>query len=153
MIFLGIHFATQTGQTSILNIFCIWTQNLLHESLCLVLDSGAKRCLDLQKTRMHSSKMRTARWLIVSPYLIVSHACPPPRQQPRTPLWSNHTCFTPWEQPHTPPPGAMTHALPRSNHAPPGATTHAPPPGSNHAHLPPGATTHAPPPVWTDRHL
>ena len=74
---------------------------------------------------MHSSRMRTARSLIVSPYLVVSHTCPP---------GSNHM--------HAPP-GATTHA-------PPGATTHAPwsnhahPPGSNHA-CPPGATTHDPP--------
>ena len=82
------------------------------------------------KTRMHSSRMRTARSLIVSPYLVVSHACPP---------------------------GATTHAPPGATmHAPPGATTHAPqsnhthppeqpctPPGSNHAHPPVNRITDA----------
>ena len=85
---------------------------------------------------MHSSRMRMARSLIVSPYLIMSHACSP---------GSNHTC----------PPGATMHAplgatmhAPKSNHAhppekpctPPRSNMHAP--GSNHA-CPPGATTHA----------
>ena len=62
------------------------------------------------KTRMHSSRMRTARSLTVSPYLVVSHACPlrsnhtcPP---PSNHTWppSNHTHPPPLEQPHTPPP-------------------------------------------------
>ena len=112
-------------------------------------------------TRMHSSRMRTARSLIVSLYLAISHACPPgsnhahPPEQPRMPPGSNHTCppeqpRTPpeqpcmpyWEQPRTP---LSNHACPspRSNNAcpleqprsPPGATTH----------VPSGATTHAPP--------
>ena len=109
-------------------------------------------------TRMHSSRMRTARSLTVSPYLVVSHApppeqpCMPPREQPCTPPQSNHAC--PLEQPRMPP---------RSNHAcpPPRATMHGPrsnhtcPPWSNHAppleqpctppgqpRTPPGATTH-----------
>ena len=60
------------------------------------------------KTRMHSSRMRTARSLTVSPYLVVSHACPP--EQPRTLL----------EHPRTPP-------QPEQPCTPPGATTHAPP--------------------------
>ena len=107
------------------------------------------------QTRMHSSRMRTARSLIVSPYLVVSHACPPGATM-HAPPRSNYACppeqpcIPPQEQPRMPPPGATTHAPPeqprmppRSNHAcPPGATTHAP--GSNHAH-PPGATMHAPP--------
>ena len=65
--------------------------------------------------------MRTAHSLIVSPYLIISHACPPrsnhacpPRatthapEQPHTPP-SNHACppeqpcMPPLEQPHMPP--------------------------------------------------
>ena len=103
--------------------------------------------LNLIKMKMHSSRMRTARSLTVSPYLIVSHTCPPrinhahPPEEPRMP----------------PPPRATMHALPGSNHAcPPGATTHAPPqsnhtppeqprtpPWSNHA-CPPRATTHPP---------
>ena len=66
------------------------------------------------KTRMHSSRMRTAHSLRVSPYLVISHACPPgatthaPPEQPRMPPPSNHAC----------PPRATTHA-PRSNHARP----------------------------------
>ena len=126
-------------------------------------------------TRMHFSRMRTAHSLTVSPYLIVSHACPPeqpcmpPQKQPCTPPQSNHACpleqsRTPPEQPHTPLsnhaclPRATMHA-PRSNHAcPPGATMHAP--QSNHAyppkqpcmHTPPRATTHTPP-GQNDRHV
>ena len=85
-------------------------------------------------TRMHSSRMRTARSLIVSLYLVVSHARPP-----------GATMHTPQEQPHTPPRATM--------HAPLGATMHAPgsnhtcPPRSNHA-CPPGVTTHAPQEQW-----
>ena len=91
--------------------------------------------------------MRTARSLIVSPYLIVSHACPPqgatthaprgatmetPPKQPRTSPRSNHAC----------PPRATMHT-PGSNHAcPPRATTHAPLGATMHAPL--GATMHAP---------
>ena len=77
-------------------------------------------------TRMHSSRMRTARSLTVSHCIRKNwknHARPPPRIKPRMP---------------------------------PGATTHTtPPPRSNHAR-PPGATTHAPPeqprtpPLWTE---
>ena len=64
---------------------------------------------------MHSSRMRTARSLIVSPYLVISHACPPrsnhacPPEQPCTPPSSNYACTPwsnhahPWEQPHIPP--------------------------------------------------
>ena len=67
-------------------------------------------------TRMHSSRMRTARSLIVSPYLVISHA--------RLPL------------------AATRHApLGATRHAPPGATTHAPPGATTHA---PRATTHHP---------
>ena len=106
---------------------------------------------------MHSSRMRTARSLTVSPYLVVSHACPP-WEQPCMPPWSNHahppqsnhtcppraTMHAPWEQPCTPP-GATTHAPPEQPLTPPGATMHAPLPRSNHARPPPGATMHAPP--------
>ena len=74
-------------------------------------------------TRMHSSRMRTARSLIVSPYLVVSHARPPR---------SNHVC----------PPVATMHA-PRSNHA-------RPPPREQPC-TPPAATTHAPPLPRTPR--
>ena len=85
------------------------------------------------ETRMHSSRMRTACSLIVSPYLIISHACPPPppQEQPCMPPRSNHAC----------PPG--------SNHAAP------PPLPRQQPHMPPQqqpcmlprATTHAPPPL------
>ena len=97
---------------------------------------------------MHSSRMRTARSLIVSPYLVISHTLTPlpPRAttHPRRtttqpPPRSNHTC--PPEQPcmppqsnHAHPPGATMHALP-SNHAHP--TPDQPPPRSNHARPPP----------------
>ena len=97
--------------------------NDLPGSVCSMICGGAdigwaKFC----KTRMHSSRMRTARSLIVSPYLVVSHT--PPRATTHAPPESNHAC----------PPGATMHA-------PPGPTMHAP--QSNHAH-PPGATTHPP---------
>ena len=58
--------------------------------------------------------MRIARSLIVSPYLIVSHTCPPGSNHAHPPAAtthppSNHTPLEqasvppPWEQPHTPP--------------------------------------------------
>ena len=118
---------------------------------------------------MHSSRMRTARSLTVSPYLVVSHAHPPleqpcmppreqpcmpplgatmhaPQEQPCMPPQSNHAC--PREQPCTPP-----GSNPRSNHAcplPPGATMHTPSPQEQPC-MPPRATTHAPPVdrMWT----
>ena len=118
------------------------------------------------KTRMHSSRIRTARSLIVSPYLVISHAGSPPGttmhappgatthaplEQAHTPPGSKHAC--PPEQPCMPPqsnqacpPGATMHA-PQSNHACPPWSNHAcppgeqpcmpPPHGSNHARLPP----------------
>ena len=77
-----------------------------------------------QPTRMHSSRMRTARSLTVSHRK--NHACPPratmhaPPEQPRTPPQSNHACppgsnhtCSPWEQPCTPPEQPCP---PRSNH-------------------------------------
>ena len=84
-------------------------------------------------TRMHSSRMRTARSLTVSHHK--KYACPPwsnhahPPEQPCMPPWSNHTC----------PPGATTHAPP-SNWAHPPGSNHACPPRSNHAR----------PPMWTE---
>ena len=108
------------------------------------------------QTRMHSSRMRTARSLIVSAYLIISHAHPPgatmhapPPEKPRTPQVTTHTppeqpC-TPLEQPHMvprsnhacpAPPGETTHPRATTHASPPGATMHAPLPGSNHAHAP-----------------
>ena len=74
--------------------------------------------------------MHTAHSLIISPYLTVSHAQPPPPEQLH-------------------PLGATMHA-PRSNHAPPRPTMHAPP-QSNHTcppeqprMPPPGAIMHTP---------
>ena len=109
---------------------------------------------------MHSSRMRTARSLIVSPYLVVSHARP---RATTHPPWSNHACtlppgatmhaplelpcMPPWEQPHMPP---HNHTPPPEQpHTPPGATTHAPPRATMHtawsSHAcPPRATTHTP---------
>ena len=92
------------------------------------------------ETRMHSSRMRTARSLTVSAYLVVSDARPPQ---------SNHACPL-GATTHAAPPPRRNHTPPPNNHAcPPGATMHAPrsnhtcPPWSNHA-PPPGATMHAP---------
>ena len=121
---------------------------------------------------MHSSRMRTARSLTVSAYLVVSHAHPPwrnhaPPEQPCTPGTTTHppgaTMHAPWRN-HAPPEQPHTH--PREQpRMPPRATTHTPPsnhacPPSNHA-CPPGATMHAPrptthaPPVnrMNDRHV
>ena len=84
--------------------------------------------LNMHPTRMHSSRMRTARSLTVSPYLVVFHARPPPPEQPRMPPGA--TTHAPPEQPRTPP---------GSNHACPRATT--PPLGSNHA-CPPCSQNH-----------
>ena len=98
------------------------------------------------KTRMHSSRMRTAR------SLTVSHR----KNNARPPPGSNHAC--PPEQPHTPPPGATTHPpeqprmpSPEQPRMPPPRSNHAHPPWSNHAHPP--RSNHARPPLWTDRHL
>ena len=117
---------------------------------------------------MHSSRMRTARSLIVSLYLVVSHACPPfdTPQMHTLPLRSPCTCphcavknrlnkfFMPCTYPlprippsfamHTPPPS--NHACSPGNHACPPATTHPPqqpctPP--RQPRMPPG--NHAPP--------
>ena len=114
--------------------------------------------------------MHTARSLIVSPYLIVSHACPP-RSNHAHPPSSNHTCppatmhapratmhtsleqlcMCPWEQPCTPR-GSNHTCPPGSNHAHQTEQPHTPPPpweqpcmppGSNYT-CPRGATTHAP---------
>ena len=86
---------------------------------------------DTKITRMHSSRMHTARSLTVSPCLIISHACPPPQ--------SNHTC----------PPSNNAGPPPEQPCMPPRATTHIPRATmyalqSNHACTPPRATTHAP---------
>ena len=68
------------------------------------------------------------RSLIVSPYLVVSHACLPR---------SNHAC-PPGATMHAPP---SNHTPPQSNHAPPRATTHDPP-----------EQPHTPPPLWIEWH-
>ena len=111
-------------------------------------------------TRMHSSRMHTACSVIISPYLIISHACPP-----------RHTCLpsscmpptmhTP-QQPCLPPatmPAPSNHAHPPQqpcmspgNHARPPTTMHAPwqpcMPPSNHT--PP--SNHACPPFCGQTH-
>ena len=114
------------------------------------------------KTRMHSSRMRTARSLTVSCHIL----CMPPPPHNHTPPPAihapcNHTCPPNHTSPPTTmhPPATMhapsnyappaTMHTPR-NHACPPTTMHAPPqphmPPSNHA-CPP-ATTHPPP--WTE---
>ena len=105
-------------------------------------------------TRMHSSRMRTARSLTVSHRIL--HM--PPQEKPHMPPWEQ-PCMPPREQPctHTlgktmPPreqpcmPPGSNHTHPRSNHACPPGSNHTCPPRSNHAH-PPRGTTYAPPPV------
>ena len=89
-------------------------------------------------TRMHSSRMRTARSLIISPYLIVSHTCPPPSSC-MPPL--HHACPL---SPHMPPP--LPCMPPFAMHAP--LTMHTP-----LCHTCPPLGNHACPPLWTDRHL
>ena len=81
---------------------------------------------------MHSSRMRTARSLTVSPYLAISYACPP--EQP---------CMPPWEQPCTSPPEQPC-MPPQSNHACPlRATMHTPP--QEQPHMPPQEQPCTPP--------
>ena len=88
---------------------------------------------NLSITRMHSSRMRTARSLAISylprtpllPCMPPCHTCPPPCTPPPT----THAPAT-----HAPPP----HMLPPGTHAP--CATHAP------------CYAHTQPP-WTDRHL
>ena len=121
--------------------------------------------------------MRTARSLIISPYLVISHARPPrsnhthllaatthhqsnhtcAQEQPRKPPGSNYAspweqpCMPPQEQPHMPP-GATMHAT-QSKHVchPSNHTPHEHP----HMHLP-GAIMHPPrsnhtcAPLWTE---
>ena len=100
--------------------------------------------------RMHSSRMRTARSLTVSPCLVIPHTCPPPGATMHPP---EQPCMPP--QATTQPPGATTHAPPGSNHTCPPGRNHAHPPGAT-MHAPPGATTHTPPeqprrpPPWTE---
>ena len=90
-------------------------------------------------TRMHSSRMRTARSLTISCRILCM--LPPgktthtPLEKPHMPPGKNHAC----------PPPRKNHACPpRKNHAhPPGKTMHAPqekphmPPSKNHACPPP----------------
>ena len=104
------------------------------------------------KTRMHSSRMRTARSLTVCPSVSRCIPCmPAPRSNHTHPPQSNHTQPPSPEQPCTPeqprtlratthPPSMPSPEQPRmppqSNDAPPRATTHAPP-QSNHTRPPP----------------
>ena len=104
--------------------------------------------------------MLTTRSLTVSPYLVVSHACPPweqPCMPPRATLHASPgaTMHAPSEQPCMPPRATM-HAPPEqpctppwaTMHAPPRATTHAPSSPSNHACTP--RSNHACPP-WSNQ--
>ena len=88
-------------------------------------------------TRMHSSRMRTARSLTVSHGK--NHARPP--EEPRTPLEQPH--MPPREQPHTPPPEQPRTPPPEQPHMPRPLPPEQPrtPPRSNHAR--------PPPPLWT----
>ena len=99
-------------------------------------------------TRMHSSRMRTARSLTVSHRK--NHARPP--EQPCTPPGSNHA-HAPGATMHTPhPPRATMHAPREQPCMPPWATMHTPPeqpctpPQSNH-HAPPSNHTW---PLWSN---
>ena len=103
--------------------------------------SPEKRLKTGSKTRMHSSRMRTARSLTVSHRK--NHArppeqprMPPPPEQPCTPPGSNHAC--PPRSNHAHPPWKQPCMLPWSNHT-------CPPPQSNHAHPPPPEQMHTPP--------
>ena len=112
------------------------------------------RAVNLETTRMHSSRMHTARSLIVSHCI---PCMPPPNNHTHTlaatmhaPPGSNHAC--PLEATMHNPPRATTHTPPRatmhapqSNHAcPPGATTHTPLP-LEQPHMPPPRSNHARP--------
>ena len=111
--------------------------------------------------------MCTVRWLIVSPYLIVSQACPPratthatleqpcmpPRaathapEQPRMPPWSNHA--HPPEQPCTPT-QEQPHMSPEQPCMPPSRATMHAPPEQPHMPAPSPRSNHAPSPPWTE---
>ena len=85
----------------------------------------------LISTRMHSSRMRTARSLTVSRCILCTQPPPqenhtPPRKKPRMPP-PEKTMHAPQQKPCMPP-SQKNYACPRANtHAPPGATTHNPP--------------------------
>ena len=94
-----------------------------------------------KRKKKNSSRMHTTRSLIVSPYLVVSHTCPPlPHMPPLRHTWPlHHACpplpHMPLRQPCMPPSNhachpATTHAHLATMHTPP-ATMHAP---GNHAH-------------------
>ena len=102
--------------------------------------------VNLNKTRMHSSRMRTTLSLTISHRILrmpprgkTTHAVPPekprmlPQQKPCMPPSKNHACI-PWQKPHMPPQ--------QKPHMPP-SKNHAHPPGKNHAH-PLAKTTHTP---------
>ena len=90
-------------------------------------------------TRMHSSRMRTARSLTVSHRIL--RMAPPPHPP------CNHTCPLPEKTTH--PPRKTTHAAPRKNHACPPKKTHMCNPPT--PCMPP-KEPHMPPPR-VDRHL
>ena len=98
----------------------------------------------IKLTRMHSSRMRTARSLIVSLYLVISHACLP---------FTTHIPFTTHTPLHHAPSlqpcmAPSNHACPQEPCMPP-RTMHAP---SNHAHPPSphmSPSNHACPPANT----
>ena len=106
----------------------------------------------IRNTRMHSSRMRTARSLTVSrcilrmpPWGKTTHTL---RQKPCMPPGKNHAC-PPAKTTHAPPPAKTMHAPLGKNHAcPPAKTMHAPlaktmhTPDKNHSPL--AKTTHAP---------
>ena len=96
------------------------------------------------KTRMHSSRMRTARSLTVSCRI----PTPPPRATMHAPpLRSNHAC--PPDQPCMPPPQEQPRMPPRCNHTcPPRATMHTPPPQERPRMPPPEQQRMHPP--WTE---
>ena len=95
-------------------------------------------CKKVHETRMHSSRMRTARSLTVSCCILCTppgnYACPPQLCMPPTAMHApyNHTCPP---QPCTPP---CNHTHPPQPHTSPG--NHACPPATT----PPRATMHAP---------
>ena len=92
-----------------------WSLNFEYHSQNEVANIGIFVWWKNHKTRMHSSRMRTARSLTVSCHII---RMPPPGEKPYMPPWKN--MHTPQKKPHMPMP-----------------------PGKNHAH-PPEKTTHAP---------
>ena len=90
-------------------------------------------CTNFYKTRMHSSRMRTARSLTVSHCIRKTektmHA--PPNKTTHPPNKTMHA--PPNKTMHTPPPNKTMHPPNKTTHAPPHKTTHAPPNKTMHA--------------------